>query len=158
MADPHPRTAAIPVTLCLLFREGRLLLQRRPQRSDRFAGLWNGVGGHVEPGEDVAKAALREIREETGLEPAGLELRAVIHETGLLGRAHLLFVFCGEVAEDALESGPDLAWFELDALPREELVADLPALVSLVREAVGPVAFGVQHFDGGDRPLGLRLG
>jgi len=154
----YARPLAVPVTLCFLFRGDRLLLQRRAEASDRFAGLWNAVGGHVEPGEDVRRAALREIREETGLEPASLELRAVIHETGLLGRTHLLFVFRGEVAEHVDESGADLTWFDLHALPEDELVADLPALVARVREPVGPVVFGTQRFDGGDRSLGLRLG
>jgi 8-oxo-dGTP pyrophosphatase MutT (NUDIX family) len=34
----------------------------------RKLGMWIGLGGHVDPGEDPVQALLREIREEAGLE------------------------------------------------------------------------------------------
>lgn len=43
--------------------DGTFLLELR-----RDCGLWGLVGGRVEPGESVADSALRECREETGLE------------------------------------------------------------------------------------------
>ncbi len=61
---------------CWVFRvpaPGRveyLLIRRAPGRS--FAGLWQCVTGGVEPGERIPETVLRELREETGLEPAGL--------------------------------------------------------------------------------------
>lgn len=42
---------------------GRVLLERR-----RDCGLWGIPGGRVEPGESLRQAALREAREETGLQ------------------------------------------------------------------------------------------
>jgi 8-oxo-dGTP diphosphatase len=149
----------IPVTLSFLAHGGQLLLQRRPADSDRFPGLWNGVGGHLEPEEHAREGALREIREETGLTPKDLALRAVIHETGLLGRPHLMFVFRGEAASPEVRAqAGELRWFARSELPMDVLVPDLPALLPLVLEPGGEVVFGVQNFDGGDRPLGLRLG
>ena len=53
----RPGVSAIIVT-----GEG-LLLQRRGDN-----GLWGLPGGSVEPGESVADAVVREVREETGLE------------------------------------------------------------------------------------------
>jgi 8-oxo-dGTP diphosphatase len=147
--------------LSFLTHQGRLLLQRRPQGSDRFAGLWNGVGGHVTASEHAREGALREIREETGLTPKDLELRAIIHETGLLGQAHLMFVFTGEAASAQLLDGSpagELRWFESSELPLDSAVPDLPILLPIVLEPGSGVAFGVQHFDGGDRPLTLRIG
>jgi dihydroneopterin triphosphate diphosphatase len=47
-----------------------LVLRRAP--SERCAGTWETVHGHVDEGEAPAAAALRELREETGLRPERL--------------------------------------------------------------------------------------
>jgi dihydroneopterin triphosphate diphosphatase len=44
-----------------------LVLRRAPGRL--YAGQWRMVGGKIAPGETAWQAALRELREETGLEP-----------------------------------------------------------------------------------------
>jgi 8-oxo-dGTP pyrophosphatase MutT (NUDIX family) len=48
-----------------------LLLRRSPTRS--LPGLWQCVTGSIEPGERVAEAALRELREETGIAGDAIE-------------------------------------------------------------------------------------
>ncbi len=51
-------------TLCfLLHGEAVLMLHRRFPPNQ---GLWNGVGGHIEPGETPRQAVIREVAEETG--------------------------------------------------------------------------------------------
>ena len=44
-----------------------LVLRRGPH--GRSPGSWETVHGHIEPGETPVQAALREVHEETGLEP-----------------------------------------------------------------------------------------
>ncbi len=56
-----PRLGAIAV----LVRDDRALLVQRGKMPD--AGLWGFPGGHVEPGETALAAAVRELREETGV-------------------------------------------------------------------------------------------
>jgi ADP-ribose pyrophosphatase YjhB (NUDIX family) len=56
-----PRLGAIAVVI----RDGQVLLVQRSKQPDR--GLWGYPGGAVEWGETVAQAALRELREETGV-------------------------------------------------------------------------------------------
>jgi 8-oxo-dGTP pyrophosphatase MutT (NUDIX family) len=48
-----------------------LLIRRAPHRI--FPGLWQCVTGGVEPGERIPVAAMREVREETGLGAAEIE-------------------------------------------------------------------------------------
>ncbi|MCM1520824.1 MAG: NUDIX domain-containing protein [Lachnoclostridium sp.] len=51
---------------------GRLFLQKRPEWKDIQPGRWDtAVGGHVDYGERIEDAALREAREEVGLNVAG---------------------------------------------------------------------------------------
>jgi dihydroneopterin triphosphate diphosphatase len=47
-----------------------LCLRRAP--GGRSAGSWEAVHGHIDPGETPVDSALRELREETGLEPERL--------------------------------------------------------------------------------------
>ncbi|MCA9616466.1 MAG: NUDIX domain-containing protein, partial [Myxococcales bacterium] len=46
----------------------KLLALRRSKKKDVGAGLWEVVSGRVRDGEDPLAAAIRETREETGLE------------------------------------------------------------------------------------------
>lgn len=51
--------------LCMIYDGARILLQ------DRVKDNWKGYtfpGGHVEPGESFVDCAIREIKEETGLD------------------------------------------------------------------------------------------
>ena len=59
--------APVDVAVAVLLRpDGRALLARRPA-SKVYAGYWEFPGGKVEPGEPVAGALSREIREELGV-------------------------------------------------------------------------------------------
>lgn len=117
-----------PGVLAVVERGGKLLLVRRANPPDR--GLWGFPGGRVEPGESLADAAERELREETGVDASAEDvLTAVdaIRRDGAGSLSHhfvLIAVRCrwrsgdGEPADDAL----DARWFtldEIDALGRD---------------------------------------
>ena len=62
---------------------GRVLLVHRNRRAgDLHFGKCNGLGGKLEPGEDVVAGMRREIREEAGLECDELLLRGTISWPG----------------------------------------------------------------------------
>jgi 8-oxo-dGTP diphosphatase len=53
------------VSLCLLYREGKLLMQLRDNiPTILYPGLWGLFGGHIEAGETPEVAVVREIAEE----------------------------------------------------------------------------------------------
>ena len=59
----------LQTTLCYLEKDGAyLMLHRVKKKNDVNHDKWVGVGGKFEPGEDALACALREVREETGLE------------------------------------------------------------------------------------------
>ena len=49
---------------CFLRRGGRVLVLKRSQRVGTHKGLWAGVSGYVERGEQPRETALKELREE----------------------------------------------------------------------------------------------
>ena len=59
-------SATVAVGAVVLRRDGRVLLVRRAHAP--LAGEWTLVGGHVEPGESLEDAVVREVREETALD------------------------------------------------------------------------------------------
>ncbi len=152
------RHAARLATLVFAERDDRVLLRRNPPTANRFPGLWNGLGGHVEAGEDIAVSARREVREEAGLEVDELRLRLVLHEAALENHAYVVFVFAATVVPGELraEEGCEVAWIPVGDLAGVPVVPDLPPLLVAAR-GTGEVVFGFQQYDGTDRTLGLTL-
>ena len=100
-------------------RTGRLLLQLRSARKATSPGLWDtSVGGHVASGEGLLESALRETREELGIEVAPRDLHALpSHVVDLPGdREHVTSwetVCPGPFRPDPLEV-EGVAWFTRD--------------------------------------------
>lgn len=55
------------VASCALVRDGKVLLLHRPGICHSYPGKWSLVAGKVEEGETPEQAAVREIKEETGI-------------------------------------------------------------------------------------------
>jgi A/G-specific adenine glycosylase len=64
---PRPEIPHHRIALALVWRDGRLLIGRRPEEG-LLGGLWEFPGGKVEPDETPEEAALRELREEMCVE------------------------------------------------------------------------------------------
>jgi 8-oxo-dGTP pyrophosphatase MutT (NUDIX family) len=61
------------IVTSFLFKEGKVLLLKRSDKVGTFRGKWAGVSGFIED-ENSLEAALREIKEETGVDIKYLEL------------------------------------------------------------------------------------
>lgn len=66
-------------TLCYVQRNGQtLMVHRVKKQNDMHQGKWNGLGGKLEPGESPEECAIREVREESGLNCRNPRLRGMI--------------------------------------------------------------------------------
>ena len=141
------RYPVIPRTLCFILDGDDVLLIRRALHKRIFPGKINGIGGHVESGEDVLQSARREIREESGLDVDDLWLAGVVHVDGSLGQAAafadgtmpgvVVFVYVGQAPhrEVVASDEGDLFWAPLDAVDSLDWVDGDPKLLRLALEA-----------------------
>ena len=65
----------------LLLRDGKLLVARRSAHRRSYPDCWSFPGGHIEPGETLEAALIREMHEEIGLVPVAFRAIAVIDES-----------------------------------------------------------------------------
>lgn len=128
------RYQIIPRALVFATRGDFVLLLKGAPNKRLWANLYNGVGGHIERGEDPITAARREFKEETGLNLINPWLCALITiDTGEpIGIG--MYVFKGETSnKNPTPSGEGtLEWIQSNDLPSLPLVEDLPVLLPRV--------------------------
>ena len=111
--------AVFPHTLVYVRNEHEVLLIKKPVDRRGNPERWLGLGGKVEPGEDLGASAIREVREESGLVVPSVTLRGTftyIDEN----RAGTLYIFVAtEYEGDLLEQTPEglLRWHRIVDLP-----------------------------------------
>lgn len=110
-------------TLAYIVEDDRVLLVHRNRRSDdQHLGKWNGLGGKLEPGEDLAAGVRRELLEEAGVHVTAMTLRGTVSWPGFgpngedwLGAVFLVTGFTGTPHQHNPEG--DLEW-----IPRSRLI------------------------------------
>lgn len=119
--------ALVPAAYILLVKGNKVLLQLR-QNTGFMDGYWAcAAAGHVESGESIPQAAIREAKEEIGISivPHMLSPLTTLHRSN--GGNHLIdqrvdfFFSCssweGQPSIQEPDKCADLRWFELDSLP-----------------------------------------
>ncbi|WP_062768944.1 (deoxy)nucleoside triphosphate pyrophosphohydrolase [Sphingopyxis terrae] len=95
MAASHGGNTAsdslVVVAAALVDRDGRLLVQQRPEGTS-MAGLWEFPGGKREVGETPEQALVRELAEELAIDVDHSCLAPACFASDMLGDRHLLLL------------------------------------------------------------------
>lgn len=125
-----------------LFRDDSVLLV---QRMKPIAGVWSLPGGHIEPGETAAAAAVRELNEETGLVAAADGLVDILDviiraDDGNLRAHYLLAVHFGRWREGEPRAASDAAAARFVAIANLDEYPLTPGAKRLIAQAWGKLA------------------
>lgn len=127
----------LAVNVAVLDDEGRVLMTRREDFE-----VWCLPGGHLEEGESLGAAAIREVREETGLE-VELDRLVGLYSRPAWGSYHTLAVFTGHVVGGALAPDPhevvETGFFPLDQPPQPLLWGQAERLADVATGVGGSV-------------------
>lgn len=130
------RTENVELTVLCLIRNGNEYLLQ-----DRVKKDWKGFtlpGGHVEPGESIVDAVVREMKEETGLtvenpKLCGVKQFPISGESGENGR-YLVFLFVADKFSGEVVSSEEGAmhWVKIEDLSKVNLVNDFTELLEVM--------------------------
>ena len=116
--------------LCLVHKDGKYLLQNRVKKD------WRGYtlpGGHIEKGESIVDAVIREMREETGLTILHPHLCGV-KQFPIEGGRYLVFLFEAEEFQGELRGSEEgeMHWVREEELHSVNLVHDFDDLTEVM--------------------------
>lgn len=133
------RWLVIPRTLCLVTHGNDILLMKRGPHKRVFPNRYNGLGGHLERDEDPLTCAVREIREEAGIEVTNVQLRGVVNIDAGQATGIILLVYTAEALSRDVHDCDEgtLEWVPLAQATQKDLVEDLPLVLP---KLFGPAA------------------
>ncbi|MEW4354899.1 8-oxo-dGTP diphosphatase [Streptococcus pneumoniae] len=142
---------AILTNMCLIEDQeaGKVLVQyRSPERYP-----WSGYafpGGHIEKGESLHEAVVREVFEETGLTIVHPQLVGVKHWQTDAGIRYLVFCykateFSGELVSS---SEGEVSWVEKSKLPEMELAYDMLLSLKMMEDETLSEFYYSEKIDG----------
>ncbi len=120
-----------------IIRESRILLVR-----EKLDGLWTLPGGYADVGLSAAENAVKEVREESGLEVTVSRLLAVFHKAKHAYRQdprdfYKFYFLCEETKDQEPSIGPettDVGFFTLSKLPSLSLGRSIREHIELAFE------------------------
>ena len=132
-----PQLAAF--TMTLLRCGDRYLMLRRAEHKSFAPARWTGIGGRVEPDEltDLDSAALREVREETGIEPTeigNLALRRSLLQQRPGHPLTVLLYFTGDVEHPVTPECDEgtLHWLTAEEIEAVDVIENTRLVIPLL--------------------------
>ena len=125
--------------LCLIIKDYKVLMLLRKGKFD--AGKYSVPGGCMEDGETVTMAAMREVKEEVGLDikEEDIEVVTTFHRMCPWGWQSVEFVavvteFSGEPKVMEPEKSDKVEWFSMDNLPENISLYAKKAIENYINE------------------------
>ena len=141
------RTEQVELTvLCLIHNDDSYLLQ------DRIKKDWKGFtlpGGHIEPGESIVDAVVREMKEETGLMIKSPRLCGV-KQFPIEGGRYIVFLFETDQFDGELASSDEgkMHWVKISELSNVNLVSDFEELIEvMISESLTEFQYVIENDD-----------
>ncbi len=106
----------------IITKNQQVLLLRR--RNVHGAGTWSTPGGHLDFGESPEQCAVREVKEETGLEIDAVAFRAITNDVFAAEGRHYITIWmegrygAGDPILAAPYEASEIGWFPWNALPQ----------------------------------------
>jgi 8-oxo-dGTP diphosphatase len=141
------RYMIIPRTAIFLRRGDSYLLLKGAPTKRLWANKYNGLGGHIERGEDVFSAAKRELLEETRLCADLWLCGTLIVDAGETGIG--LYIFSGECLKGEPVPSPEgtAEWVAFESIHQLPVVEDLPVLLSKIHTMKrGDIPFSARSY------------
>ena len=123
---------AVPQTVgaMLIDNGGRILLGLRSSSKTVWPDHWDTIGGHVETGESLEQALVREVQEEIGVTPLAFELIATVREReperygDMLHHIYAVTQWSGGEPQNVSDEHSELRWFDVGEMSRLTNIVD----------------------------------
>jgi ADP-ribose pyrophosphatase YjhB (NUDIX family) len=139
-----------------IIHDGKILLTRREDFE-----VWCLPGGGVEDGESLAEAAIREAKEETGLDVELTRLVGVYSRVGGMWNDMHAVLFAAKPVGGELKTQPgetiEIAYFSPDNLPNEMLFGLKKRIEDAIRQVTGIAVKQELNMSANDRPSRKEL-
>ncbi|MBU0457664.1 MAG: NUDIX domain-containing protein [Nanoarchaeota archaeon] len=117
---------ALPVVLVAIKKENKICLLKREKRP--YQGYWGLIGGKLKNGESIEETAIREAKEETGLDCQFESINSVVHERlkekDNYKHTFVLFLTTVNTESDKLRFSDEgkADWFDVKNLNQDEII------------------------------------
>ncbi len=105
----------------IIMNTGKVLLLKRT--GSHGAGTWSCPGGHIDFGESIEECAIRETKEETGLEIENIRFKGMTNDIFLDEHKHYVTIWVTGERRGGKENiaspreATEIEWFEWNTLP-----------------------------------------